>query len=120
MEFKFAGLNIYSKKPVETLAFYKKLGFRVLEEPDSDNQWYGAMLALQDDDNEPVIWIWRLSEDAEITACNHFVFTTNGKLNETYERIKSAGIACDPPFTAVWGGQELNLTDPDGNQLLFL
>lgn len=102
------------------MAFYKKLGFRVLEESAPDNQWYGAMLALQDDDNEPVIWIWRSPEDAETTVCNHFVFTTNGKLKETYESIKSAGITCDPPFTAVWGGQELNLTDPDGNQLLFL
>jgi hypothetical protein len=120
MEFKFGGINIYSKQPEESFTFYQKLGFRVLEEPAPDNQWYGAMLALQDDDNEPVIWIWRSPEGTEITACNHFVFTTNGKLNETYELIKSAGIACDPPFTAVWGGKELNLTDPAGNQLLFL
>ena len=29
-------------------------------------------------------------------------------------------IECKPPFTAVWGGRELILHDPEGNELLFL
>ena len=48
MNFKFSGINIYSKKPEMVFEFYKKLGFRVLEEGAPDDKWYGAMLALQD------------------------------------------------------------------------
>ena len=40
--------------------------------------------------------------------------------DEVYESIVAAGIACKPPFTAVWGGRELILHDPEGNELLFL
>lgn len=32
MEVAFSGINIYSKKPEAVFEFYKKLGFRVLEE----------------------------------------------------------------------------------------
>ena len=34
MEVAFSGINIYSKKPEAVFEFYKKLGFRVLEELD--------------------------------------------------------------------------------------
>ena len=57
MEFKFSGINIYNKRPEVVFKFYKKLGFRVLEEVSPDNKWYGATLALQDGANEPMIWI---------------------------------------------------------------
>lgn len=119
MNFQFSGINIYSKNPAAVFAFYKKLGFRVLEECAPDDKWYGATLALQEDADEPMIWIWRSGDD-DVTACNHFVFTTNGKLDQVYEYITSAGIECEPPFTAAWGGQELILHDPEGNELLFL
>lgn len=120
MNFKFSGINIYSKKPEVVFDFYKKLGFRVLEERSSDDKWYGAMLALQEGADEPMIWIWRLGENDNSVARNHFVFTTNGKMDQVYESIIATGIECQPPFTAVWGGRELILHDPEGNELLFL
>lgn len=120
MSFQFSGINIYSRDPVQSLNFYKALGLRVLHEPAPDDNWYGAELALQDDKDEPVIWIWRLGDSDESTTSNAFVFTTGGKLQETYGKIRAAGISCEPPATAAWGGQELILYDPDGNSLLFL
>ena len=57
MKFKFSGINIYSKKPEVVFEFYKKLGFRVPEEHSPDDKWYSAMLSLQEDENEPMIWI---------------------------------------------------------------
>lgn len=120
MEFKFSGINIYSKKPEVVFEFYKKLGFKVLEESAADDEWYGAMFALQEDKNEPMIWIWRQGDKDNNIVCNHFVFSTNGKMDEVYENIIAAGIECKPPFTAVWGGRELKLHDPEGNVLLFL
>lgn len=120
MNFKFRGINISSNNPEKTFEFYKKLGFRVLEECEPDDQWYGATFALQDDKDEPVIWIWRRQDGDEMVVKNNFVFGVDGKLEETYHQFKAAGIECDPPVVAVWGGQELTLTDPDGNSLLFL
>lgn len=120
MNFEFSGINIYSKKPEVVFEFYKKLGFRVLEEVAPDAKWYGSTLALQNGANEPMIWIWRQSDEDNRVVRNNFVFSTNGKMDEVYENIVAAGIACKPPFTAVWGGRELILHDPEGNELLFL
>ena len=85
----------------------QELGFRVLEEVSSDDKWYGSTLALQDGSDEPMIWIWRQGDEDNSVVCNHFVFSTNGKMDEVYENIVAAGIECNPPFTAAWGGREL-------------
>lgn len=37
VKFKFSGINIYSKKSEVVFGFYKKLGFRVLEECSPDD-----------------------------------------------------------------------------------
>ncbi len=120
MTFKFSGINIYSKKPEIVFEFYKKLGFRVLEEVSSENKWYGSTLALQDGTDKPMIWIWRQSDEDNNVVCNHFVFSADGKMDEIYEAITAAGIECNPPFIAAWGGREFILHDPEGNELLFL
>ena len=70
MKFAFSGINIHSKKPEEVFAFYKKLGFRVLEEAPADDRWYGAVLALKDGAEEPCIWIWRQGDQEEKTFYN--------------------------------------------------
>ena len=75
MEVAFSGINIYSKKPEAVFEFYKKLGFRVLEEVAPDDKWYGSTLALQDGDNAPIIWIWRQSDEDNSVVCNHFVLS---------------------------------------------
>jgi len=119
MNFRFSGININSEEPQKTFEFYKKLGFRITETAEVDNEWYGATFALEGEKNEPQIWIWRRQEgDKPIN--NQFVFDTDNKLDELYEQFKEAGIDCKPPITAEWGGRELLLTDPDGNTLLFL
>ncbi len=120
MNFRFGGINISSDNPVDTFKFYRKLGFRVLKECAPDDQWYGATFALQEDKDEPVIWIWRRQDGDEMIVRNLFVFDTDGRLGEVYHQFKGAGVECDAPVTAVWGGQEMMLTDPDGNNLLFL
>ena len=119
MKLKFSGINIHSDEPEKTFEFYRKLGFRVLEEVPPGDKWYGAVLALQDENDEPRIWIWRKGEE-ETAFCNHFVFSAGGDLDAVYQHIIAAGIACEPPFTAAWGGRELTLRDPAGNELLFL
>jgi len=40
--------------------------------------------------------------------------------NKTYEELKQKGVSLDPPKTAVWGGKELYVKDPDGNIILLL
>lgn len=41
-------------------------------------------------------------------------------LDKTYEELLTKGLNIDPPRTAVWGGRELYVTDPDGNTILLL
>ena len=118
MNLNFHGLNFYSKQPQRIFDFYKALGFRVVQEKESDD-YFGAELALTDE-KEPVMWIWSIPEGKEQPCCNNLYFTTNGKVYEIYENIKAAGIECPEPFKTFWGGTELILTDPDGNTILFI
>lgn len=118
MNIHFHGINFYSKQPQRLFDFYKALGFRIVQEKESDS-YYGAALALTDE-KEPVIWIWAVPENEETHCCNNLYFTTNGKLNEVYENIKAVGIDCPAPVKTAWGGMEMMVTDPDGNTILFL
>lgn len=116
--FSFAGVNIYSRQPERILDFYKKLGLCVKVQP--EEKYFGAELALTAAENGPVIWIWSVAEDEDAPCRNHLVFTADGKLDRVYENIQAAGIECEPPKCAPWGGMELLLADPDGNEILFL
>lgn len=119
MKYRFGGINIYAERPEAVLQFYKALGFRVLQEP--SEPWFGAMLALQMSAGQvPVIWIWQRTEGDTTVCCNHLAFMTDGHLEAVYRQILSSGMECDPPFIAPWGGKELILHDPAGNELLFL
>lgn len=118
MNIHFHGLNFYSKQPQIIFDFYKALGFRVVQEKESDD-YYGAALALTDE-KEPVMWIWSIPEGKEQACCNNLYFTTDGKVDEIYENIKAAGIDCPEPIKTFWGGTELTVIDPDGNTILFL
>ena len=44
MNLNFHGLNFYSKQPQRIFDFYKALGFRVVQEKESDD-YFGAALA---------------------------------------------------------------------------
>ena len=114
----FHGINYYSKQPQRLLNFYRTLGFRVVQEKESDD-YFGVALALTDQ-KEPLIWIWSISEDKEQPCCNNLYFTINGKVIEVYASLKAKGIACPEPVKTFWGGMELLVTDPDGNTILYV
>ena len=120
MEFSFGGVNLFSPNPARAFAFYQALGLPVVEAPDEDGPWYGAVLALQEGRTQPVIWIWRSAPEEAAAISNRLVFQTGGRMEELYQRLQGAGFDCPPPQQAAWGGMEMVLTDPDGNQLLFL
>lgn len=115
--FCFGGVNFYSPEPERLLDYYKKLGLRVVEEVAPGDEYFGASLALMGCDT-PVMWIWRCPEGDQ--SKNNLCFTTGGRLAEVYQTIREAGVECEPPSRAPWGGMELLLTDPDGNTILFL
>ena len=120
MDFSFSGVNLFSANPARTFAFYQALGLPVVEIPKEEGPWYGAVLALQEGPNHPVIWIWKSTPEEAAAASSRLVFQTGGRMEELYQRLRGAGFDCPPPKRAVWGGMEMSLTDPDGNQLLFL
>ncbi|MBP3390973.1 MAG: hypothetical protein J6L58_04715 [Clostridia bacterium] len=82
MDLNFHGLNFYSKQPQKLFDFYKALGFRVVQEKESDD-YFGAALALTDK-KEPVMWIWSVPKDKEQPCFNNLYFTTNVKVYEIY------------------------------------
>lgn len=119
MNVDFYGLNYYSNNPDELFEWYKKIGFKVIQEKESDD-YYGAAFALQESQTEPVMWIWKSAEGEPAKCCNNLYFRTNGKIKEIYENVKASGISCEPPYRAPWGGTEFFLIDPDGNTILFV
>jgi len=48
-----------------------------------------------------------------------FVFLCDN-IDKTYHELKEKGVILDPPITAVWGGKEINVKDPDDNNILLL
>ena len=39
---------------------------------------------------------------------------------KTYKEIKRKGVEVPPPFIASWGGEKMELKDPDGNNVYIL
>jgi len=130
----FSGINIYAKDPVKSYEFYKGLGFTEKTEADPGDEWYGAEFDLG---GESVLWIWRdnggTDADAETGAGAVVVDGADnvGRLtlqivvkcddiDGTYEELKSKGYAISEPKLMFYGGNEMNLVDPDGNKILFL
>lgn len=114
---KFHGINISSQNPEQLVNFYNKtLGIPILQkDPDS---YDGAELGFIE--GAPVITIWdeaRWGKSSEGVV--NFVFSCDD-LDKTYEQLKTKGLDIPPPITAVWGGKELLLRDPDGNKVLLL
>ncbi len=114
----FHGINYYSKQPQKLFDFYKTLGFRIVQEKESDD-YFSAALALTDE-KEPLIWIWSVPEGAEQPCCNHLYYTTDDTVPAVYASLKEKGIACEEPVKTFWGGMELIVTDPDGNTVLYV
>ena len=109
-------MNISSKDPKKLALFYQDiLGVKMLEsDPDFDGVTFG------NNKNEPIFWIWdenKWGKSNEGPVCLVFECDNHDK---TYQELKQKGISLDPPKTAVWGGMELFIKDPDGNNILIL
>ena len=113
---KFLGMNISSKDPKRLALFYRDvLGLTILNE---GSNYDGATFGNGND--EPVFWIWdenKWGKANEGIVCLVFKCDDHDK---TYEELKQKGVSLDPPKTAVWGGKELYVKDPDGNTILIL
>lgn len=112
----FRGMNISSKHPKRLALFYKDiLGIPVLGD---DENFDGIEFGFIKD--APVFWIWdenRWGKSNEGGVCLVFDCDDHDK---TYNELKEKGVFLDPPKTAIWGGKELYLKDPDGNTILIL
>jgi len=120
MAIKFSGINIHSKNPEQAFEFYKGLGFGVKTEVEAGNQWYGAEFNLG---RGSVLWIWRDNggDEAEDTSRMTIQMVVSCEdIDGTYEELKGKGYAVTAPELMFYGGKEMNLTDPDGNKILFL
>ncbi|MFC2038208.1 VOC family protein [Chloroflexota bacterium] len=117
MGFTYLGVNIYAKDPVKSFQFYKGIGLTVENEGNPDSDWFGALFKLLDYEDAPTLWIWR---DTENKAIKNNIVMKCEDIDQTYQELKEKGYAVDPPEMQFYGGREMNLVDPDGNEVLFL
>lgn len=119
MSIKFSGINIIAKDPVKSFEFYKGLGLTVKEEADADSEWYGASFDL----GGTTLWIWRDNNvnnenDTEHTTLQIVLGLTD--IDKSFSEYREKGYAVSEVELMFYGGREMNLTDPDGNKILFL
>jgi len=113
---KFRGMNISSTDPKRLALFYRDiLGLTVIDDdPNFDGITFGNK------EGEPVFWIWDENKWGKSnTGAVCLVFDCDDH-DKTYQELLEKGITLDPPKTAVWGGKELYVYDPDGNTVLIL
>ncbi|MDR2502610.1 MAG: VOC family protein [Oscillospiraceae bacterium] len=117
MAITFTGVNINAKDPVKSYEFYKGLGMRVKTEAAPDDEWYGASFDL----GGGTLWIWRDHDGVSASEKPPIIIVlTSGDMDSDYAALKAADYAVTAPETMFYGGREMHLTDPDGNQLLVL
>ena len=109
MAIHFGGINFCTKNPEKVYEFYKNMGLEIKEEPDTNDEHYGASFALGGDST---LWIWRSEGVQLVIGCDD--------MDETYAELSAKGYAVTPPELMFYGGREMTLTDPMGNKILFL
>ena len=112
----FSGINLSSKDPQQLALFYRDiLGIPMFgENPGFDGVTFG------NSPDTPVFWIWDENKwGTSSTGSVLLVFQCDDH-DKTYAELCEKGVVLDPPETAVWGGKELHVTDPDGNRILIL
>jgi len=114
---KFDGVNISSKDIQRLVAFYRDVLDIPVVEPGYDG-YDGTTFGFMKD--APVFWIWDETKWGKSSEGPVNLVFGCDDLDKTYEELKAKGVNLEPPVTAVWGGKELNLTDPDGNKVLML
>jgi uncharacterized glyoxalase superfamily protein PhnB len=117
MAISFSGINIAAKDPVKSFEFYRGLGLAVKTEAAADDEWYGAELDI----GGGTLWIWRDRDGAQGSEKPPITIVLKASdMDGDYAALKSRGYAVGEPELMFYGGKEMSLTDPDGNQLLFL
>ncbi len=113
---EFSCVNISSNQPEVLVKFYSEtLNIPIIE---FDENYDGVALGFIKEAPTIMIWDqrkWGPSSEGKV----YFVFNCDD-LDKTYQELLDKGLELDPPITAVWGGKELNVLDPDGNKLLLL
>ena len=113
---RFKGMNISSKYPKRLAEFYRDvLGMKMLESSaDYDGVTFG------NDENEPVFWIWDEGKWGKSNGGSVTLVVDCDDHDKTYQELIAKDVKLNPPKTAVWGGKELFVKDPDGNTILIL
>ena len=120
MAIKFAGINILSKDAYKAYKFYKGLGFTVKTvDDDPSSEWWCAEFDI----NGSTLWIWKSHSD-KVVGNGDFMpiilVITCEDIQKSYEEFIEKGYAVSKPEKMFYGGWEMNLTDIDGNKILFL
>ena len=117
MAIHFDGINILSKDAYKAYEFYKGLGFNVKEvDSDYNSEWWCA----QFDINGSTLWIWKSRDvnTVENGAHKSIIFVVRcDDIQESYKEFKEKGYAVSQPKKMFYGNWEMNLTDPDGNEI---
>jgi uncharacterized glyoxalase superfamily protein PhnB len=116
----FTGINLHSKPPGQAFDFYKGLGLSVKETAAAEDKYYGASFGLGGDST---LWIWRDNSGSDAENAGRMTVELVLKcddMDQSYEALKGKGYDVTEPELMFYGGREMNLTDPDGNKLLFL
>jgi uncharacterized glyoxalase superfamily protein PhnB len=119
MAIKFSGVNIHAKDPVKAFDFYKGIGLTVKEEVAADSDWYGAVLDIDGAD----LWIWRDKSGGQTDTIGRMTIQIVIKCDDmdtVFKELRDKGYSITEPELMFYGGREMNLTDPDGNRILFL
>lgn len=109
-------MNISSKDIKNLVDFYHHyLGIPIVFEGYGD--YDGVQLGFIKD--APTICIWDESKWEPYEGIVNLVFRCDN-IDKTYQELVQKGLKVKPPYTAVWGGKEMSLSDPDGNKILIL
>ena len=123
MAINFSGINILSKDAYKAYEFYKGLGLPVKKVGDDlESKWWCAEFDI----NGATLWIWKdhsgdATENTGRTTMQ-IVIGMGGldNMQKSYQEWKTKGYAVSEPEKQFYGGWEMNLTDLDGNSILFL
>lgn len=122
MAIKFSGINIISKNAYAAYEFYKGLGFKVTEVGDDPSeQWW----CVSFDINGSTLWIWKDQSGETATSMQKTMEIVVGcggldSMNTLYKDLTEKDYEISKPEQQFYGGWEMQLTDLDGNKILFL
>ena len=119
-------LNLVAKDFDRTVAFYRKLGFEIVEAPPSPEGIRHAKAKLPDGfllefDNETLARFynaaWRDEQKREGVVIG-FRLTTREEVDRRYDELLSSGYTgLQAPYDAFWGARYAIIADPDGHAI---